>query len=740
MSDNDAEKSFSPSDVDAITRRWRNAWSDRSRSDTVAKHGPGFFFWRSLGDGGRGSGMFFTRAMAGDILAGSAMEDAVRQLIDEVDHKTTLVVVLVFEEQERAIALTVEKLNPPREQAWFEMAEVRRRSMASAVWVPLRSSHKLLSQGQYGYEGYGEEFYGVGSVMFDAAVQIEAAQLSWSDIGIHNSYTGGSVVEYVHPGEHFNVREVISFRLPPSHVRFRVQLESPSLERKEIKTSLWAGSYRDHRSDALGTGLVIEQSFNSKERPVWHLHQDFVIALGLMREGDVWVRPEEGYLEVARLTRGDNSNPVLLEVRTEHLRDYLKAKNMNLYLSSYRSRREICESADHINWQPTQRDESVERQRWEGRTTAIHEGGGPYGEKTAVFHVARTDVDVDEDVPNFDFPGDANVESRSWMTEHRGRKLHSIVGELWRTEIVEPAKISERVLGEHAPSTVEFIVDAAGHREAGGNLEGGSRWLWFKPDVVAAMLRGRGSFLSWYTRDTGEIGLIPGSGVHFGVNSLGLLNVYAKDIGLLPVWQQRIWAGFNVTPEGKVSRELLESQMRAEPANTHAPEAFLRQAYDAANEEFTRRTGKPLFRQHQAIDDLFSRAHRFRALDRAGLFELAKDLARLTVESIDGHALNAIVATPDKFKSGSIKHLEKVIAKFRPDEEARKMTAVLAGINELRQADAHMPSENLQNSIKLAGIVEPGMTVDEARQMLHSLVDSLFRMAATLAETPVNQP
>jgi hypothetical protein len=63
--------------------------------------------------------------------------------------------------------------------------------------------------------------------------------------------------------------------------------------------------------------------------------------------------------------------------------------------------------------------------------------------------------------------------------------------------------------------------------------------------------------------------------VHFGINSRGLVNVYAKDIALLPDWQQKIWAGYNIGPDGKVSEELLASQAEAQPADTQAPEVFL---------------------------------------------------------------------------------------------------------------------------------------------------------------------
>lgn len=736
MSANSETHPLSPDDVTAITRRWRKAWSDRSRSETVTKLGAGFFFWRSGADGMGASGMFFSRAKIDDVMVGSGMEAALRQLIDETNHEMSVVVVLAFEEQGKAMAVTVEKLDPPREKAWFEMTDIRRRSITKSVWIPIRASNKLLSQGRYGYEGYCEEFYGLGSVMFDVSIHDSAMTLGWTEIGIRNSYSGGTITSYSGPGGEFESKAVADFRVPLTKLQLRILIETPSTKPKKTTTFLRVGDYEDHRSHALGTGLVIEQTFNSHEKSVWNLHQDFVVSLGLMREGDIWVRPEEGYVQVARLTRDEAGDPIMMEVRAEHLRDYLKARNMNLYIASYRSRREIRDSASDIVWTEMQRDETVEHQLWEGRVSEIHEGGGPYGAETAVFHVARTDVDDETDVPRFDFPTDESVESKSWKTKSSGRKLYSIMGELWNSDVINPGASSERVLSEEVPSSVEFTVDAAGNREAGSSLQIGSRWLWFKPEVVPCILRGRGAFLKWYTRETGALGLLSGSGLHFGINGLGLLNVYAKDIAMLPVWQQRIWSGFNVTPEGGVSTELLDSQMRADPARTQAPEAYLRQAYDGVNEECRSRTGKTLFRSHKITDELLHKVHRFRALDQAGLLELAKDLARLTVESIDGAALGAITAAPSGFKPGSIKHLELVLAKFRSEAEARSLTAVLAGINELRQADAHMPTENLSESMRLAGVANAGRATDEARQMLHSLVDSLFGIASAVADAP----
>lgn len=723
---------FHPSDVEAVARHWRKDWSDRSRSEMVTSKGPGFFLRRSKSDGNNGSGMYYTRAMVHKVITDSTMADGVCKLIDEVDHQVSVVVVLGFEDHGQAIAITVDKLSPPKEQNWFEMPEIRRRSLTTAVWVPLRVSEKLISEGKHGREGFYEEFFGLGSVMFPAEVAQDALGLEWSDIGISNNYTGGQVTEYLHPGEHFESKQLLECRVPFSNTRLRLSVESPSDQRKEITKFHPAGDHSDHRSDAVGSGLIIEQTLNSKEQNVWHLHQDFVVALRLMREGDKWLRPDEGYLEVARLFRDEKGEPVKLEVRAEQLRDYLCAKGMNLYLSSYRSRVEVCADRNHITWDPLSASDTTDSQRWEGRASEIHEGGMPFGATTAVFHAARTDVDDEEDVPTFGFPTDNSVKSDSWTKKESGRKLYLIEGELWRTEVIESGDFSERIRGDDPQRPILFIVDAAGNTESKETLvDGDSRWLWFKPEVMREILSGRGAHIGWYTQETGSIGIVPGSGVHFGINELGLINVYAKDIGLLTNWEQRKWAGLNVGPDGKVSKELLDSQMRAKPADTQAPEGHLRRAYDAVNQEFKRISGRRLFSSHQAIDDLFFKAHRFRALDRQGLLELAKDLARLTVESIDGTGLNSITKPPKDVNSGSIKHLEAALATLVGETEARNITGVFVGINELRQADAHLPSSDLDDSVALAGITETGITVHEAQQMLHSLIDSLYVIAAT---------
>jgi hypothetical protein len=58
--------------------------------------------------------------------------------------------------------------------------------------------------------------------------------------------------------------------------------------------------------------------------------------------------------------------------------------------------------------------------------------------------------------------------------------------------------------------------------------------LWFKPDLILALIDRRGGSLEWCTRETGGVKGSPDCRVPFGINSLGLVNTYAKDVALFP--------------------------------------------------------------------------------------------------------------------------------------------------------------------------------------------------------------
>jgi hypothetical protein len=573
-------------------------------------------------------------------------------------------------------------------QNWFEMLDVRRRTFAEAVWIPLRASNLIKEESKYGYLGYTSEFFGAGSMIVPINHKMDAEKLGWNDVGILHSHSG-----YVQDGEYV-----------PAHL------------------------YKDFHEKFTGEHLVLEQRGNSKDHSEWHLSQDFAITLGLKREEDIWVRPDESYIEVAKLSRKKDGTPILFEVRASHLKDYLCARRMALYLVSYRERIIIAENRDLVNWNSSSVSEVNQMDRWEGRVSEIHEGGIPFGESIAVCHIERTDVDPEDDVPVFGFPAEDTIKSNSWINKNKGKKLFLIEGELWRKEWIDPAVTSPRVRGDKEIPSVFFIINAEGKLGSSESLVHGGRWLWFRPEVMMTLSHRRGGSLSWYTRYTGSVGCSPDYKVHFGINSLGLVNVYAKDIILLPEWQQRIWAGYNISPDGKVSKELLASQLKAQPACTQAPETVLRIALKQLIQISKFKLGFSVLSEHESLSEILEHTHRFRAVDRTGFYSLAKDIARLTSDSIDVTAIQKIVKPPKGQKLGSLKSLENLVARKVGPEIARSMLSSLVGVYELRHGDAHLPSNNMDGAFDLLAIDQQLPLVHQGCQLLDACVISINKI------------
>lgn len=136
-------------------------------------------------------------------------------------------------------------------QAWFEMPDIRRSKLATAVWIPLKAVHGIERIGKQGFAGFKEDFYGAGSIAVPIQSKNSALQLDWDSIDIRHNHCG-----YVDDG-----------RYVPADV------------------------YESHRFEFLGVHLVLDQRGSGEEPSEWHLHQDLVTTLGLKREGDTWIRP-----------------------------------------------------------------------------------------------------------------------------------------------------------------------------------------------------------------------------------------------------------------------------------------------------------------------------------------------------------------------------------------------------------------------------------------------------------------
>ena len=579
---------------------------------------------------------------------------------------------------------------------WFEMKDIKKRFLNNDVWIPLKEENKILEVGNNGKEEYKEEYFAVGTLaIFNNKKEI-GKKLEWFELGISNENK-----PYIDCND----------RYLQSDIRYE-------------------------NDESIGICLVLTQKGNLEEFDEWHLHQDFILAYDLRREGDSWFCISEGYPEVARIKRNEDNSFKTLEVKAVYLKDYLCARAMTLRVSSYRSRTQIVKNpGELLEWEKNSPEETNETDRWECRVTAIGETGSLYGAKTAMLHVARNDVDPEIDVPEYDFPTDDVTTSSSFTKKEGGKKLYMIHGELWRNEWVEPAQKSPRLKNDATDDKIHFITNAEGKKETEDTLINGSRWLWFKPEVITEILKTRGSSLGWYTKDTGGIYISSGYNTHFGINQLGFINVYAKDIGTLPNWQQKIWSGFNIGPDGKVSSELLSSQMEAQPASTQAPENFLKKAYDDLNNTFFNLTGIYLYRGHKQKEDLFKKSHRFISMDTEGLFLLSKHLYKLLIEDIDIDLFKRYIKVPKGENWQSIKLIEEFLSLSMTNEEARKLKAPLAGLNKLRQADAHLSSDNFIESLELLDIQKNVNAIEQGYQLLYTVVSTLFIISEQCKKT-----
>ena len=99
---------------------------------------------------------------------------------------------------------------------------------------------------------------------------------------------------------------------------------------------------------------------------------------------------------------------------------------------------------------------------------------------------------------------------------------------------------------------------------------------------------------------------------------------------------------------------------------------------------------------------------------------------------MDEKQLQTLVNPPKGEKWGSLKSLEKVLALNISADDARAMLRALAGIYDLRLADAHLPSDKTLDAIKLVGLDEAVPFVHQGYQLLDAAVSSLYRICSVI--------
>lgn len=542
------------------------------------------------------------------------------------------------------VVMTVTKTLAPH---FFELTDIR--VVQGRSWIPLRLDQEVERESPFQGVGGIREYSGVASLAVLEADRAVVDGFTWSDVdqSTHDrSFDGGL------------------YRPADVHCDW-------SPERNIV-----------------GVRLVLAQAMGGFDSETWHLHQDLVIALKLVREGDVWFRPDEGWADVARLRRNEEDRRVLLEMRAEMLSDYLAARGMALFLSSYHERAAYFAEKPPYPWVDEHREWSSDRDQHEA-------------------YITEAEFSPE---PEFSFRG---------------------LGALWRKEWFEPGNRSIRVRGDADPDEVTFAVGPSGERKTAGQCIGAMTYLAFKPTLVPALLHFRSGRLGWYTGDTGAIAAAD-TGIHFGINALGLVTIFAKDIANLDGWEQRAWAAHSTPLDGGASRELLDAQMNCKPADTVAPETQILAALGTLDSAFQARYGAPLLRENGAVDSILRRTHRFRAVEHDGLLALSKELNRLLMERVDIDLLRGPASIPPKEKIGSLKALERLIEQSIGQSDAKTMMAPLFGINDLRNADSHLGSSLAESGFERARVDREVALVEQGRQLIATFVKTLCDISTAI--------
>lgn len=579
---------------------------------------------------------------------------------------------------------------------WFEMKDIRTKKYDEAVWIPLLSE-ETEKKGELCKVGSEQvEFYSQSILVPNDAFNV-VEKIKWSDLSDCNIAVA-------------DVNEIGKYKACDVINRY---ISQENMDEKN--------------SEVIPINAIIPvltQQFGSGETDIWHLHQDIVLALKLLRCDDSWVRPDENYVEVAHLIRKDG-NPVKLEIKNEFLKDYLCARQMGLYVATVDIREKYFGKDPCLGWKEGLTQKELNNGEWWGTYNKTTDSGYSVGETALIVNATRTDDAFNEDVPTIDYTDHIKVETKD-VNLASENEVFMYLAELYKYELILPGSESVRIRGDEPSNLPFFKINASGKSVASNQLKDGKRWLWFNPDVVNRICSMNKPSLIWESRDVGIVGCGRFK-TPFGVNKKGLVSVYAKDIAVLPVWMQEIWAGYNIPPEGGVSKELLIMQAMGLPVRSQAPEKFLPKEYKRLNESFEKKYGIPLFNITPEVDVLLTKANRFQSFTQAGFFELAKDLAKLTCDSINKKALLKLLIGVEDKNLGSLKVLENILIQKESiaEDQAKSIMAPFFGINDLRQTDAHIKGPDTETAMQAVGIKKDLIPLFRGTDMLYQFVNTI---------------
>lgn len=578
------------------------------------------------------------------------------------------------------------------DKSWFEFNDLAGKSVQRTVWIPIWYHQSKMSAVEIPEIGYWEDY------VFTRAIIVDASDKE-------------------------DLMEEECYRFNPCNGN----------ESHRWRKDYYRANFYYDNNEPIGEFLVMRQEYGQKAAPVVRINQDLVFALGLKEENDNWIRPDEGYDVVIRQERNDKGEIIKVEIKQQYLKDYLCAVGKGALFVSYSQRSAILSDIPDLGWNREHGEEKeiAPHTRWCGYFQAMDDNGDVGLGEWSVMASGYRDI-KDDDVPSFDPLHDSKeMYMEKFETEANPVTRYKIVGELHKKEWIEPARISVRASDDKAES-LDFFATADGSLKNGRELFYPPQWLWFENDVMNRIVKVRGSNFGWYSAQTGFVAINADWPIDFGINKLGLVNVLAKDIVKLPYWQQEMWKGCNVTPDGGVSEELQMAQMQCRPAKTHSAEdAFFKSLEKLQNNYELATNGIPLYKKAIPIDKMKGSIHRFVVQKQDDVFLLAKDITRYTGESFNVGPLWTLVKKPGEDKLGSLKILERFLAKIVDENTAHDTMSPLFHLYDLRLVDAHpKPQEDADEAMGKLGITSDMLPIHVGELMIKQAASTFDRISS----------
>ena len=537
---------------------------------------------------------------------------------------------------------------------WLLMRDIIEEDLSNKTWITLLSYIPTKNRIILGYEGYQREYDCIKSIIVKNSMLKKVESLQLTKIWLSGNH-------------------------------------QPSAYKKSYTT---LQEFSDYHSKIKGQFIVHQREHPFTSEIEISISEDLIYALDLYKKGRCYYNPHEDDDKAIEIYDNLPNNGYWVRIKKEYILDYLSARNMSLLIDRYFER----QYDTSVSYFDEDINELKNLMSFNLRNNRILTNGNVPGSSTMIMKAAYKDVDLQKDIPEYALGENVEVETKE--IKHEGEGINHFFAEFRRLFILKNNNISVRIRRDEVKQSNKFYVDNTNKKVISEELLTKIQFLWFKPEIIKLLLESKYCHLIWHTKETGSVGNIESS-IWFGVNSIGLINIFAKDIVELPEYYQNKWVAFNCPPNGGVSKELLMAQIQADPAGTKAAEKLFNIATKEFEQTLEAKFGEDIFTDH--ADFLFAERliNRFQAISKEDCFTLCKNINRYITERLNKEILKK--HTPEMNNTvGTLKRLEKLL--MNKNENGSKIISPLFVVYDMRIVDSHYISNDSEKLFLRLGI------------------------------------